>query len=193
MADSVINVAALGQARAGLNAEDFDTIVVEHQRVIYRLLLGLTRDPDTAATLTQDCFVRAYENRTSFRGEASVRTWLTRIAVNLARDQAKNRRQGFWRRMFSQSGTEEHERAAEAVSTGEASAERVLIGREQATTMWSIVEKLSGKQREVFTLRYAEEMELEEIARTTGMKVGTVKAHLSRALSRVREELKGQL
>jgi RNA polymerase sigma-70 factor (ECF subfamily) len=79
------------------------------------------------------------------------------------------------------------------VSTGEATAERKLIASEQASAMWAIVEKLSGKQREVFTLRYAEEMELEEIARTTAMKVGTVKAHLSRALSRVREELKGQL
>jgi RNA polymerase sigma-70 factor (ECF subfamily) len=193
MADSVINVAALSRAKAGLMAEDFDTIVVEHQRGLYRLLLGLTRDPDTAATLTQDCFVRAYENRSSFRGEASVKTWLTRIAVNLARDHAKNRRQGFWRRMFTSSGTEEHERAVAAVSTGEATAERKLIASEQASAMWTLVEKLSGKQREVFTLRYAEEMELEEIARTTGMKVGTVKAHLSRALSRVREELKGQL
>jgi RNA polymerase sigma-70 factor, ECF subfamily len=192
MADSVINVAALGQAKAGLNAEDFDTIVVEHQRGLYRLLLSLTRDPDTAATLTQDCFVRAFENRSSFRGEASVKTWLTRIAVNLVRDHAKNRRQGFWRRMFASSGTEEHEQAVQAVSTGEASAERALIARQQASAMWAIVETLSGKQREVFTLRYAEEMELEEIAKTTGMKVGTVKAHLSRALSRVREELKGQ-
>ena len=193
MADSVINVAALGTAKVGLNAEDFDAIVADHQRSIYRLLLGLTRDPDTAANLTQDCFVRAYENRNSFRGEASVRTWLTRIAVNLARDHAKNRRQGFWKKMFSSSGTEEHERAVEAFSTGEATAERALLAREEASHMWKIVEGFSPKQREVFTLRYAEEMDLEEIARSTGMKIGTVKVHLSRALARVREELKGQL
>jgi len=193
MAESVLNVAALGTARAGLNAEDFDTIVVEHQRGLYRLLLGLTRDPDAAATLTQDCFVRAYESRSSFRGEASVRTWLVRIAVNLARDHAKNRRQGFWRRVFSASGSKEHELASEAVSTGEASAERALIARERASKMWAIVDELSEKQKEVFTLRYAEEMDLEEIARATGMKLGTVKAHLSRALAKVREELKGQL
>jgi RNA polymerase sigma-70 factor (ECF subfamily) len=68
-----------------------------------------------------------------------------------------------------------------------------LIAREQASKMWTLVEQLSERQREVFTLRYAEELELDEIARATGMKVGTVKAHLSRALSRVREELKGQL
>ncbi len=193
MADSVINVAALGRAKTGLNAEDFDLIVAEHQRSLYRLLLGLTRDPDAAATLTQDCFVRAYQSRDSFRGEASVKTWLVRIAVNLARDYAKNRRQGFWRRMFSASGTDEHERAEAVVSTGEASPERSLIAREQAATMWKIVGRLSEKQREVFTLRYAEEMELEEIARTTGLKLGTVKAHLSRALANVREELKGRL
>lgn len=193
MADSVINVAALGRAKAGLNAEDFDGIVAEHQRSLYRLLMGLTRDPDTAATLTQDCFVRAYESRGSFRGEASVKTWLVRIAVNLARDHAKNRRQGFWRRMFASSGTEEHEHAEAVASSGEATAERALIARQQTTTMWEIVGRLSEKQREVFTLRYAEEMELEEIARTTGMKLGTVKAHLSRALANVREELKGQL
>lgn len=193
MADSVLNVAALSQARAGLNAKDFDLIVTEHQRAIYRLLLGLTRDVETAATLTQDCFVRAFENRNSFRGEASIKTWLTRIAVNLARDHAKNRRQGFWRKVFSSSGTEEHERAVEAFSTGEATAERKLIAREQASTLWTIVEGLSEKQREVFTLRYAEEMDLDEISAATGMKVGTVKAHLSRALARVREELKGQL
>jgi RNA polymerase sigma-70 factor, ECF subfamily len=193
MADSVINVAALGAAKAGLNAEDFDTIVAEHQRSLYRLLLGLTRDVDTAATLTQDCFVRAFENKSSFRGEASIKTWLVRIAVNLARDHAKNRRQGFWRKMFYSSGTEEHERAVGAFSTGEASTERALIAREQASTLWTIVEGLSAKQREVFTFRYAEEMDLGEIAAATGMKVGTVKAHLSRALTRVREELKGQL
>ncbi len=193
MADSVINVAALGSAKARLNAEDFDAIVAEHQRGLYRLLLGLTRDPDTAATLTQDCFVRAYESRSSFRGEASVRTWLVRIAVNLARDYAKSRRQGFWRRMFASSGTEEHEHAEAITSTGEASAERALIARQQTARMWEIVGGLSEKQREVFTLRFAEEMDLEEIARTTGMKLGTVKAHLSRALANVREELKGHL
>ncbi len=193
MADTVINVAAYAQARAGLSAEDFDAIVSEYQRGIYRLLLGLTRDQDTAASLTQDCFIRAFESRASFRGEASVKTWLTRIAVNLARDHAKSRRQGFWRRMFASSGTEEHERAEAAVSSGEASADRALIAREQAATMWEIVERLSDRQREVFTLRFAEEMELAEIARTTGMNIGTVKAHLSRALARVREELKGQL
>jgi len=89
------------RADRGLAAEEYDAIVRAHQRRIYRVLLGLVRDPDAAATLTQECFLRAYRHRRSFRGEASVGTWLVRIAVNLAADHSRNRRTAFWRRLFA--------------------------------------------------------------------------------------------
>jgi RNA polymerase sigma-70 factor (ECF subfamily) len=54
------------------------------------------------------------------------------------------------------------------------------------------VERLSERQRTVFLLRYVEEMELSEIARATGLSEGTVKAHLSRAVGRVRTEMGGK-
>jgi RNA polymerase sigma-70 factor (ECF subfamily) len=55
--------------------------------------------------------------------------------------------------------------------------------------VWKAVEGLSERQRTVFLLRYVEEQELSEIARATGLSEGTVKAHLSRALGKVRTEL----
>ena len=58
--------------------------------------------------------------------------------------------------------------------------------------VWRAVENLSERQRTVFLLRYVEELELAEIAQTTGLSEGTVKAHLSRALGRVRAELGGR-
>jgi RNA polymerase sigma-70 factor (ECF subfamily) len=61
-----------------------------------------------------------------------------------------------------------------------ASQERVLLGREEVATVWSAVEKLSPQQRAIFTLRFVEEMSLEEIAEVTSLKVGTVKTHLFR-------------
>jgi RNA polymerase sigma-70 factor (ECF subfamily) len=54
------------------------------------------------------------------------------------------------------------------------------------------VERLSARQKTVFLLRYVEEMEIQEIARATGLSDGTVKAHLSRALGRVRAEMGGK-
>ena len=71
---------------------EFDEVVRRHQRRVYRVLVLLVRDPDEADTLTQECFLRAYQSLSRFRGECSVQTWLLRIAINLAKDHARNRR-----------------------------------------------------------------------------------------------------
>src|SRR5882672_10230408 len=84
----------------GIAMEAFDDLVRQHQRRVYRVLFLLLRDPDAADTLTQECFLRAYQKRDGFRGESSADTWLLRIAVNLARDHLRNRRAGFWRRLI---------------------------------------------------------------------------------------------
>jgi RNA polymerase sigma factor (sigma-70 family) len=67
-----------------------------------------------------------------------------------------------------------------------------MLAKERVGQVWKAVEGLSERQRTVFLLRYVEEQELSEIARQTGLSEGTVKAHLSRALGRVRAELGGR-
>ena len=179
------------RADQGLAAEEFDAIVRAHQRRIYRVLLGLVRDPDAAATLAQECFLRAYRHRRSFRGEASVGTWLVRIAVNLAADHGRNRRTAFWRRLFA-AAKPEGAAAPSADDTADprASPELQLAVREQLQAVWSAVEGLSAQQRTAFVLRFAEEMTLEEVAQAMSLEVGTVKAHLARALGALRKKFK---
>lgn len=187
--EQALELAAAGRIGDSTSLLDFDRLVPEHQQRIYRILLGLVRDPDAADTLTQDCFVRAYQKRKSFRGEANVGTWLVSIAINLARDHARNRRAGFWRRLFA-SSDEERQAAFERTGDGRSSAEQRLIAAQQLSAVWQAVDGLSARQREVFLLRFVEEMSLEQIASATGMQVGTVKAHLSRAASAVRERVR---
>ncbi len=170
--------------------EDFDAVVEAHKRRIYRLLLGMVRDPDAAETLTQDCFLRAYRSRASFRGEASVATWLAGIAINLARDHARSRRVAFWKKLFGGNHDAEVEHAR--LADRRASPERELLAREELKAVWRAVETLSHKQRAVFLLRFVEEMSLEEIAQATRSKIGTVKIHLFRAVGAVRRKLKEQ-
>jgi RNA polymerase sigma-70 factor (ECF subfamily) len=67
-----------------------------------------------------------------------------------------------------------------------------MLAREQVAHVWKAVEGLSPRQRTVFLLRYVEDQELSEIAQVTGLSEGTVKAHLSRALGKVRAELRGK-
>ena len=187
--ENTLDIATLGRAAAESQPLDFDLVVRQHQRRIYRVLLGMVRDPDLADNLTQDCFVRAYEKRASFRGESSVSTWLISIAINLARDHVRNRRAGFWRRLFS-SPAEETEAALATVSDLGASAERALIARQELDRVWEIVDELPQRQREVFLLRFAEELPLEEIAIALGTETGTVKAHLFRAVGTVRKRMR---
>src|SRR5579884_612410 len=77
---------------------DFDAVANSHQAAIFRLILASVRDRDAAETLTQECLIRAYEARKDFRGEASVRSWLIRIAINLVRNHLRSARLKFWRR-----------------------------------------------------------------------------------------------
>ena len=171
-------------------AQEFSDVVAAYRPQIFRFLLASTRDVDLAETLTQDCFLKAHRHWASFRGESTAMTWLMRIAINLQKDHWRNRRLQFWRhtRTNSVDATE----ASEFLPSGESSPEQQLLAREQVGRVWQAVEGLSNRQRTVFLLRYVEEMEIAEIGRATGLNEGTVKAHLSRAVGRVRVELGGK-
>jgi len=192
MADSVLSLAGMpGNLSATvLTAEVFDELVRRNQKRIFRLLMALLRDEDAADTLTQECFLKAYKSRDSFRGDSSVDTWIYRIAVNLARDYQRSKRQGFWKRMFSATPeTEEYTPLLDTIADGATSAERQLLAREEVDQIWHTVRRLSENQREVFVLRYAEDLSLDEIAQALDMQLGTVKSHLNRALTTVRKRL----
>jgi RNA polymerase sigma-70 factor (ECF subfamily) len=171
-------------------AEEFSAVVTKHRPQIFRFLLASTRDADLAETLTQECFLKAHRNWAGFRGESSAMTWLMRIAINLQKDHWRSRRMQFWR--LTQMHAVDLDEASDWLPSGERSAEQKLLARERVGQVSKAVAKLSERQRTMFLLRYVEEMDLAEIARTTGVNEGTVKAHLSRALTRVRAELGGQ-
>jgi RNA polymerase sigma-70 factor (ECF subfamily) len=171
-------------------AEEFSAVVTKHRPKIFRFLLSSTRDVDLAETLTQECFLKAHRHWGSFRGESSAMTWLMRIAINLQKDHWRNRRMQFWRK--TQTNAVELDEASDWLPSGERSVEQHLLARERVAQVGKAVEGLSERQRTVFLLRYVEELELSEIARATGLNEGTVKAHLSRALARVRAELGGK-
>jgi len=171
-------------------AQEFSSVVASHRPQIFRFPLASTRDVDLAETLTQECFLKAHRNWLRFRGDSSAMTWLMRIAINLQKDHWRNRRMQFWRQ--ASTNTVDLDEASEWLPSGERSVEQKMLAREQVAHVWRAVEGLSERQRTVFLLRFVEELELSEIAQTTGLSEGTVKAHLSRALARVRAELGGK-
>jgi RNA polymerase sigma-70 factor (ECF subfamily) len=175
---------------AEMAAEEFSRVAQSHRQQIFRFLLASTRDMDLAETLTQECFLKAHRNWASFRGESSVLTWLMRIAINLQKDHWRNRRILFWR--HTQNNAVDLDEASEWLPSGERTAEQQLLAQEQVRQVGQAVKRLSERQRTIFLLRFVEELELKEIAQSTGLNEGTVKAHLSRALARVRAEFGGK-
>lgn len=164
-----------------IEPDDFDWIVLDHQKQIYRTLLFLVRDTDEAEILTQECFLRAFKMRSSFRGGANLATWLIRIAINLAYDHNKSRRWAFWR------GLTRTERIDTIPLLDiQRSPEQALIDTELVDVIQTAVNRLSRQQKTVFLLRFVEDLPLEAISETMDLNLGTVKSHLHRAIEAVR-------
>jgi RNA polymerase sigma-70 factor (ECF subfamily) len=164
--------------------DDFDSVVRVYRPKIFRYILASLREHDTAENLTQECFVKAYQARERFRGEARVSTWLMQIAVNLVRDHCSNSRLKFWKRALRTAV--DVSAAGEWVADRNLSPEAAAVAQQRVTAVWSAAEALPERQRTVFLLRFVEDMEVLEIVTATGMAEGTVKSHLFRALQAVR-------
>ena len=177
-------------APAGTNGplDDFETLVEQHRPRIFRFLLASLRNRESAENLTQDCFVRAYKAREQFRGNSSIGTWLMQIAANLLRNHEASSRLKFWRRTLR--ADVDLSELGDFLPDRQMSPEQRAAAREQVERIWKAAGRLSAQQRTVFLLRFVEDMELLEIAAVTGLKEGTVKTHLFRALKTVRAELK---
>jgi RNA polymerase sigma-70 factor, ECF subfamily len=172
------------------NQQEFEGAVEECRPRIFRFLLASMHDLDTAEVLTQECLLKAHRSWSSFRGDASVATWLTRIAINLQRDHWRNRRLQFWRETCR--NAVDLEDARDWLRANQPSPEDQLLVREQVGHVWNAVDSLTERQRAVFLLRFVDDLPYHEIAQATGLKKGTVKAHISRALHKVRMQLRSK-
>jgi RNA polymerase sigma-70 factor (ECF subfamily) len=156
---------------------DFDCVVNEYRSRVFRYALASLRDRDAADIVTQDCFIKAYRTWDTFRGDCSIETWLMQIAVNLVRDHLRNRQVHFWKRQ---------RQLVDSHSTRMPTPEAQAALTERVAAVWDAATKLPQQQRTVFALRFKDDLDLLEIAAATGLKEGTVKTHLFRALKSVR-------
>ncbi|MGH9456338.1 MAG: RNA polymerase sigma factor [Thermoanaerobaculia bacterium] len=180
--DLTTDDALVARTLAG-DAAAYDEIVRRHQKAIYRVAFAIVRDEADADGVTQDAFVQAYLHLSRFQRRSNLATWLTRIAINRARDVLRRRS---WLRL--RSWDVEDAPPLQLVEEGP-DAERRAIGRELREALERAEEALSAQQRIIFRMRHYEDRPLEEIAKLLGLRPGTVRAHLFRALQKLRKEL----
>jgi RNA polymerase sigma-70 factor (ECF subfamily) len=176
-----------GAVRTGSELDDIDALVRTYRPRLLRFVTFSIGDQDLAESITQDCFLKAYNGRGNFRGDCSVSTWLTSIALNLIRDQQRLQKFRFWRQ--ARATAIDITDAASFLPSNESSPEAKILVREKAQQVQAALENLSTNQRTVFMMRFLEDMELSEIAAATKMPLNTVKTHLHRALKSVRAQV----
>lgn len=168
--ETLVDRAKQGDTRA------FESLYGRTVERIYALCLRMSGSTDDATDLVQDVYVRAWEKLTSFRGDSLFTTWLHRLAVNLTLE----RRRSLGRRLRHEVADPDLERYARAAVQAMPGA-RVDLERAIAA--------LPAKARQVLVLRDVQGYKYEEIARMTGVSLGTVKAQIHRAHGLVKEAL----
>ena len=175
--------------RTGSELDDIDALVRTYRPRLLRFVTFAIGDADLAESITQDCFLKAYNGRASFRGDCAVNTWLTSIAMNLIRDQQRLQKFRFWRQ--ARATAIDVNEAANFLPSKECSAESRVLIKEQTKQVQAALANLSVNQRSIFLMRFGQDMELAEIAAAIHMPLNTVKTHLHRALKSVRAQVGG--
>lgn len=158
--------------------EAFDAIVERHQRQVYALCYRFVRNHEEAADLAQDAFVRAFKGLKRFKGDASLGTWLYRIAVNVCLNRAAARK--------PQTTTLDDAGRLDANAVDPL---RELLRSERAAALQAAIDRLPPKQRATLVLRIYQECSHKEIAAALDSTVGAVKANFFHALGNLRRML----
>lgn len=159
-----------------MKADGLETMMKTYGEGVWNYLYIMTRSRELADDLAQETFIRAYRHRGSYRGEASMKTWLLRIARNRW---YSYRRLAFVRRVTLTGQTPEPGAAD--------SAEEEFLRRELTSELWGVVLRLPLKYREILTLRAHYEMTMEELAEALGITVSAAKTRLLRARRKATE------
>ena len=174
----------------------FETLVSERSGEIYGLLYRLTENREEARDLTQETFLRAFQSISRFRGDADLKTWIYRIAINQARNRWRwwsRRRRGSTVSLDSpQSGSNQplsHTLSADHSNTPE----HDTLAHEREKALRLALQSLGRVYREAVILRDIEGFSYEEVSETLGISIGTVKSRLARGRHALRRKLEGSL
>ena len=172
---------------------EFGSWMASEQKRIFLLSRRMLQDSEEADAATQDTFLKAWQAMTKASTNNAAPElddpgkWLTRIAINTCLDRLRSRRWQFWRKRPNQ---EDEATILTFAAAPNPSAEDQVFAAEIEQRLNRALDKLSLRQRSVFTLKHYEDLSLAEIAGILQLDVGTVKAHLFRAIEKMREELR---
>lgn len=171
----------------------FNEIVSRYKDKIYRYVYRMTGSAEDAEDLTQEVFVRMYTNIAGFRAEASLSTWLFRIAGNLCTDAFRKNKYARNNISLDAPMDESDEGASRDVPDMSHEPDRLFGRKELGEQIETALAKLPIKLRSAIILHDVEGLAYDEIAQAEQVPLGTIKSRIFNARAALREHLKGYL
>lgn len=163
------------KARRGDDAA-FDVLVDRYKKEIYRLAYRFVKNAEDAHDLSQETFLKAYLSLKNFRGDATFRTWIYRIAMNLSINYVKSA--GYSRKSDVPAEELDPARSGKILSS--------ILTTEMTDRLRDAIDQLPPKQRETLVLKVYQDLKYTEIASVMGCSVGTSKANFFHAVKALR-------
>lgn len=159
--------------------EAFEEIYRRFADMVYNVALRMSNDPDEAADLTQDIFLRIYRHLGKFRGKSSLKTWIYRVALNQCRS-------GLGRKRRNEPLSEETERTLSDPGRGP---EQHALADDAQQRVAEALAQLPSPFVEAVTLCDLEGLSYQEIADVLNVRIGTVRSRIARGRERLRRIL----
>jgi len=171
----------------------FRVIMRRHNRRLYRVARAVTRDDTEAEDVVQEAYFRAFANLGNFRGDSSLATWLTRIALNEALGRLRRQRSTVELPMLDAESQDDTHVIPFPLMASNCDPERAVAQREIRILMERAIDALPEVFRIVFVMREIEDLSIEETAGFLNLPQATVKTRLHRARRLLRQALDEQL
>lgn len=179
------------RAQAG-DPEALTQLVLTQQQYVYSIAMSVLKDPEDAADLTQEAFIRLFRALPQYNNESRFTTWLYRLVVNLGRDEL--RRRGRQVPLAAPAADEEELDPVASVADDDrwSSPEQALASRELSAEVRRALAQLEEHYRLVLTLYYFDDMKYTDIAEILDIPLNTVKSHIRRGKERLSVLLEAQ-
>lgn len=174
----------------------FDQLVLRHKDRVFNVCYRMVGEYEDAGDCAQETFVKVYRSLKDFRFDSSFSTWLYTIALNTCKNKLKSLEHRSRKKTIPIDALREDCDGGESLQEIEdpaPSALTQLVERERTRLLQSAIDDLAPDARAVVVLRDIEGFSYEEIVRTTGYTMGTLKSKLCRARQQLKEKLKGVL
>ncbi len=165
----------------------FETLMLQYQTPVYNLCYRILGNPEDAADMTQETFLKAWKNLEGFHMESSLSTWLYRLANNCCLDLLRSKKRKPTISIVREDDDGE-ELSFDPVDPSP-QPDELLIRKEENAILKEALLSLDEQQRAILTLRVVNDMSYEDIGSVLQIKEGTVKSRLARARENLRKKV----